>query len=198
LPSDIELPNEHPIHDPRFWSRVVEKYAGEYLGTAEEVLEYGADLLLRIHSKGFDHISDVVVASALFRQALVAFDGALLTMREGAVPACFGHVRTQLETDLYIDWILRHDKQTQGDKYFVGSLREQLYWARQAVPGTDEYTASEAAWEAFGVGPSYPEGHRNHAIEIADDVETQLSSERFRKCDERFRKKKGKRPTEPR
>lgn len=140
-----EIPNNHPILDPPFARSQVDKHLSGLLLPAREVAQHAADLMLRLSQTGPRDVPDMIVIATMFRQCLVAYDGALILLENGAVQAAIPLNRALLEASLGMEWMLKAGKDRWARQYYVSSLRQSLVWLRRGIPGTDDHNQYAAA-----------------------------------------------------
>jgi hypothetical protein len=155
----IVTPNTHPIWDPDWAAGKLEKTHAEQIALGSELVRYGADLLLRALKSAPDDIPNHVLLAVLFRQAIAAFDGAIIGLKAAALGAAHMHARAQMEARWGLMLALQ-DPAKWGRHIYVASRREQRASAARLVPGTPEYDAnapSRAMIEAGGGTTAKPE-----------------------------------------
>lgn len=104
------------------------------------------------------------------KHAITILDAIHILVKEGAALACFPHIRSLFEIDMYLRWIFASDYQNRGTAYFVWNIRRKRYWLRCYREGTPEYAANAAHMQdAPGGPPSIP--HSQDAIQVAIDQE---------------------------
>lgn len=138
----LETPNTHAVRDPVWGQAVVEKLFREQLGALSDLVQYGADLLMRAMIAAGTSRSQGLVLTVLFRQALVSADAAEVLLRQGAVDAAHLQLRALMEARWGLILAIR-DPEKWGKQIYVTSLHEIASWARQAVPGTEAHKANE-------------------------------------------------------
>jgi HPt (histidine-containing phosphotransfer) domain-containing protein len=140
----LEVPNTHPLLD-RAWgeAQVADHYSSQ-IELGRELAEYAANLLLRGLESAPDDIPNHMVLSVLFRNAVVAIDGAVSLMTLGALGAAQLQVRALLETRWGLTLALRDPKKW-GLHLYISSRRHDLLQARRNIPGTPEHAAYDAA-----------------------------------------------------
>jgi hypothetical protein len=169
------------VLDPAHSSAEVRAHFAPQLAVARELAEYASALLKRlfvVHSR--HSVPDLIVCTALFQQNLTAFDGCVLCLEHGAVDA--GHIllRTQFETDLTIDWILKQGKERWARQYYVWNLRQEREWSRIGLAGSAERTKYESDWNTtFGKAPSISPDLAEAAQKRISDIESLLTSEYY-------------------
>jgi hypothetical protein len=94
----IEIPNTHSLLDPPWGEAQVTKYYTKQIELGRELADYSANLLLRSLESTPDDIANHMVLSILFRNAVVAIDGAVTLMAAAALGAAQLHLRALLET----------------------------------------------------------------------------------------------------
>ncbi|MFT4641377.1 MAG: hypothetical protein ACI8T1_004714 [Verrucomicrobiales bacterium] len=57
--------------------------------------------------------------------------------------ACFPHIRSLFEIDLYLRWIFEANYEDRGTAYFVWNIRRKRYWLRCYLEGTPEFDANK-------------------------------------------------------
>ncbi len=134
--------NKHPVWDPDWAGGGVKEKNQEQIALGKELMQFGADLLLRSLSSAPDDAANHSVLAVLFRQGLVALDAVMIALEEAAVPASQVHLRVQMETRWGLIYALR-DPGKWGRHIYVSSLREQRLWAARLVPGTPEFDTYE-------------------------------------------------------
>ncbi len=134
-----EPTNTHPILDPVFSAHQVRKHFASWIDLEKEMARYAADLLLRSLKDAPKNRASLVVLGVLYRQNIVAFDGALSCLESGAVHAAIPLNRALLEASFGLDWMLR-DVERLSAQFYVSSVRENLIWIRRGIPGTSEHS----------------------------------------------------------
>jgi hypothetical protein len=162
----IEAANTHPIWDPSWASQKLRSSNQQQIDLGQEIVRYGADLLLRSLASVPDaDIANHVVLSVLFRDAIAAFDATMLSLEHGAIGAANVHARAQMEARWGLMLALG-DTDKWGRHVFVASRREQRFQAARSVPGTpefDAYAEVRTRLEAGGAKVSKPE----NAVRVA-------------------------------
>jgi hypothetical protein len=116
----------HLILDPAYGREIVQHHLRPQLDAGREIVDYGANLLLRCFLSMERTVGNVMVVGVLFRQAVAALDGFVLCLENGAVDAAEVHSRGALEASLAIEWVLKRGKEEWGRRIWVFSLRQNL------------------------------------------------------------------------
>ena len=143
----IDVPNTHALHDPAHAHDQAMKHFSPWLDVGRAIESYGADLLLRAMTTSAESVAALVVIGGMFRQVLVAADGALLCLEHGAVQQSMLHSRSMYEASIGIQWTLQEDWERRARQYYVSSLRQNRTWLQRQIPGTTENLRFEKAWE---------------------------------------------------
>ena len=122
----IERANTHPVWDPPWAAGGVQERYHAQIELGQELVRYGADLLLRAIQSAPDTVSHHVVLSVLFRQELAAFEGAMLALEAAAIGAANVHARGQMEARWGLTLALA-DPDKWGRHIYVASLRQQRF-----------------------------------------------------------------------
>jgi hypothetical protein len=173
MPARISVPNVHVLYDPPFARAQVAEHFEPWLAVGREVLTYGADLLLRALGSAGESVPDLVIIGGLFRQALMASDGCLLSLEGGGVQQAFLHARGLTEASLSVQWVLHQDRNRWARQYYVSTIRQNRMWQLRALPGTPEASKSEAVWKQYGASPSeavFDLDEVKRAVKESDDL----------------------------
>jgi hypothetical protein len=135
-----EKQNTHPLWDPAWATHKLEITHKRQIELGDELVRYGADLLLRALQSAPDDLPDHAVLCVLFRDAVAALDGCMHALKGAAVAAAHMHARGQLEAQWGLMLALQ-DPAKWGRHLYVASRREQRFRAACHVPGTQEYKA---------------------------------------------------------
>lgn len=185
----IAIANMHALRDPVFAESEVAKHFAAWLNAGEEILAYGADLLLRSIRTHHDSVEDLVVIGSVFRQVLVAGDGCLVCLRAGAVQQAMLHSRAEFEASMALEWILSKGKELWARQFYVSTLRQTRMWSRQVIPGTAEHTAQAAAWAKIPNPPQYTQDQIQHATAEVAAIDALLNTPTYKSIDNSFEKK---------
>ncbi|HEU6453191.1 MAG TPA: DUF5677 domain-containing protein [Gemmatimonadaceae bacterium] len=148
--SKIAVANTHVLLDPPFARSEALKHFAPWLDVGREIVQFGADLLLRAFKTSERKVVDLVILGTLFRQLLIEADACLLCLENGAVQAAMLHARAEFEASLALEWTLTNGKDRWATQYYVSSLRQNRSWVRRSIPGTQEATMYAAAWSTMG------------------------------------------------
>lgn len=158
--ADILRPNTDTFLDPDYAAGEAQRAFGEYFAVAVELRGYGRDLFKRLMAVAVRDLPDLVLVAGLLRQVVVAIDAWHLCASSGAGQAAKVHLRSLLEASLYIDWILRSDKETRARRLYIANVRANRRAARRLIKGTEEQRVFSESWKStFG-----------HPYETTDDV----------------------------
>lgn len=117
----------------------LKEHFGDTLELTEEMVNYGSNLIPRSFGSSARKISDIAIIGGLLHHSVTMLDAISVLVSEGAVYSAFIQARSLFETRLYIEWIFKEDTTRRANQYFVWHRREELIWARRAVPGRPEY-----------------------------------------------------------
>jgi hypothetical protein len=173
----IEPPLPERYFDDAFSEREARRVVTPWLDVLRDVRLHAAALLERSFRASRRDIVDQVLLGVFFRQAFVAFDGAVVCLERFATDAAFMQLRALLETAITFEWLATRDAATvvhSARAYRVGSLWQSRYWARRQIPGTTEYRDYAAAAEDAQLLEHGPEEEAKARTWLAS-IEAQLA-----------------------
>jgi hypothetical protein len=152
-----------------FKVQIADSFAPQ-IALLEQLVNYGTNLIIRCFNSSARGIPETVALLGFVKHAITSLDAIHILVKEGAALACFPHIRSLFEIDLYLRWIFASDYQNRGTAYFVWNIRRKRYWLRCYREGTPEYVANAAHMKgAPGGPPSIP--HSQEQIQAAIDQE---------------------------
>ena len=139
-------PKDNPfigILDREWPAKQVNEKLKEYIELIQEVVDYGTHLIPRCFvasKKSKRGLIDVVLLLNLLKQSVGALDAIAILVSQGAVYAAHIHLRSVFEIHLYIQWILKDEKEKErkAKQYYVWGKRYELQWVLKAIEGTEE------------------------------------------------------------
>ncbi len=168
------------------------------LQLAQEVVDYGTNLIVRCLGSTTGEIVDVVGISVFGKQVVAALDGVEQLARTGSRLAACVVARSLLEASLYCEWVLSAESDERARAYYVANLRRELAWSRRALPDTHEHQQFREAMGDLYQDPlrDLPTGREDVDRRIAE-VEAHLNGEGFCRINAEFDRLKDDRPFDP-
>jgi hypothetical protein len=152
-----------------FKVQIAESFAPQ-IELLEQLVNYGTNLTIRCFNSSKRGIPDTVAILGFLKHAVTSLDAVHVLSKEGAALACFPHIRSIFEIDLYLRWIFAKDYENRATAYFVWNTRRKRYWLRCYLQGTPEYDANDSHMQgAPGGPPSVPLSQQE--IQSAIDIE---------------------------
>jgi hypothetical protein len=197
--SVIEHANRDPILDPSYVAAEARRHFESHLAKARSIADYGSNLLKRlIATRSSESVEDLIIIGGPLRASLSCFDAALLCLENGAVAASHLHVRSLLELDLYVDWLLTRPKLRWARQLYVASVRREREWACRGISGTAEHQSFSIAWRSeFGDDWSIPVEDLDYARQRVSAIDALLDSDTYREINGWFDRARSKRHFDP-
>ena len=158
-------PHDAILDRTLFRTQIADSFAPQ-LDLLEQLVNYGTNLLPRCFNSSNRGIPDTVAILGFLKHAVTSIDAIHILSREGSTLACFPHIRSLFEIDLYLRWIFESDYENRATGYFVWNIRKKRYWLRCYLEGTPEYAANVGHMQgAPGGDPQIP--HTQQEIQAA-------------------------------
>lgn len=103
-----------------------------------DVLDYGSSLLPRVFGSSPRDIKAICLIFVQLRQFLAHLDGVAILANAGNCMSPILQLRSLLEIDLTMDWILKSDTDAKVNHLWVANIRRRRQWQSTGVPGTPE------------------------------------------------------------
>jgi hypothetical protein len=174
-----EILDRHMVH-----VHLQEHFGGTF-ELAREIVDYGSNLIPRSFVSSDRHIHDIVIIGALLQHAVTMLDAVEILVSQGAVYAAFVQARSLFETRLYISWILQKDTVRRAHQYFVWHRRDELLWAKRAIPGTPEHTKFRKACAGLLTNPNVEKDVQEAATQV-EEITRILADVDFREINAEF------------
>lgn len=133
-----EEPNKLLLDRELYQELIQEPFAGK-LSLLEELVNYGTNLVPRCFVSSSKKLPDVVITICLLKQAVTILDSIHVLAAKCATTPCFICLRSLLEVDIGLRWILKEETERRAILYFVWELRKQLHLTRSLKKGTPEH-----------------------------------------------------------
>lgn len=150
-----------------FRTQISDSFAPQ-INLLEQLVNYGTNLIIRCFNSSKRGIPDTVALVSFLKHAVTSLDAIHILSKEGATLACFPHIRSIFEIELYLKWIFATDYEVRATAYFVWNLRQERFWLRCYLHGTPEHAAhTNHMKDAPGGPPQVP--HEQQEIQTAID-----------------------------
>ena len=164
-----EKPHDAILDRTLFRTQIAESFSMQ-LNLLEQIVNYGTNLIPRCFNSSKKEVPDIVAILCFLKHAVTSLDAIHILSREGATLACFPHIRSIFEIDLYLRWIFDDDYENRATAYFVWNIRRKRYWLRCYLQGTPEYASNMVHMQnAPGGNPQIP--HTQQEIQAAIEQE---------------------------
>jgi hypothetical protein len=148
-PAD-QIMTRHPILDPAVGrEQASQLFTEPWLAAGRDLASSSADLLQRCLAPRDDNFREYMICGGMYRHALVAWDGLLVCMEQGAVDAAWAFVRQACDASFGIDFMLTRPDYW-ARMYFVASVRQERLAIRRMSPGTPEYVEYDGILASVG------------------------------------------------
>jgi len=124
-----------------FRAAIAESFTPQ-LDTLEQIVNYGTNLVPRCFASSERGIPAIVCLSCFLKHAVSSLDAIHILSREGATLACYSHLRSLMEVDLYLRWIFQSDYTNRATAYFVWCIRRSRTSFREYLEGTHEHESN--------------------------------------------------------
>jgi hypothetical protein len=189
---DDQLPeNKHSIYDPEYFIAAKDLIYMNQIGVLSEIRMWAIELFRRIYKQVEKNAHELMIVSVLYKQAIVAFDSAIICLDNCAINPAMHHARSLLESRLYLAWVFykEHDKQYLGRQIYVSTKRHELQMLKMIIPETKEYILNAKAWKESGRDYSKPsEEEVEKAKKVVQRIEALLNKDNYREINQSFEK----------
>jgi len=119
-----DVPNPG-ILDRNLFKETIRQNFTPQLNLLEQLVNYGTNLIPRCFGSSDRKIPEAVVILSFLKHAVTSLDSIHILAAEGATLACFPHIRSIFEIELYIKWIFQNDYKNRASAYFVWNIRKK-------------------------------------------------------------------------
>jgi hypothetical protein len=172
----------------------VAQHFSDQIKLLNDMLEYGANLILRAFNSSRKELTDIVVCGVLLKQIVSMLAAVRTLIENGMVQAAFLPARAAFEAWIYSEWIILSDADRKARFYIVSNLRNERLWALRGIQGTPEGAEFDHIPRSIGLdihanNPTLNNGAKKQLSEINQI----LAEPDFIEIDQEFEKRKGKR-----
>jgi hypothetical protein len=105
--------------------------------------------------------------------------------------------RALLEGGLGLEWVLRRGKDRWARQFYVGSLRQELEWARRSIPERPEHAEMRTIWAQLGYDREKQDLLARQSRDREAQIERLLGSKAYSEINSTFEALKRKKKREP-
>jgi hypothetical protein len=166
------------------------------LVAVRSLVDYGSHLIERALAAKPQGVGNVIANGVFLKQVVAMADAVEILLAEGSVYACHLPARGAFEASLYLDYLLEKDTERRALRFYVGDIREQLSWARKAIPGTSEAKAHELLEHSIGMAIDRADRETTARLGLEERL-THLERPDLKSIDEEFSARRGKAKFDP-
>lgn len=160
------------------------------------LVDYGSHLIERALAAEPQGVGNVIANGVFLKQVVAMADAVEVLLAEGSAYACHLPARGAFEASLYLDYLLEKDTERRALRFYVGDVRDQLTWARKAIPGTLESVAQEALERSIGAVGDRTD-RETTARRALEERLAHLAKPNLKSIDEEFSARRGKAKFDP-
>lgn len=192
-----EKPYERLLHR-ELHAHDAKTHYGPQLSLLIDVVNYGTNLIPATFSTSNRTLGDVVVTTVLLKQLVMMLDSFQVLVAEACTEASLLQVRAIFEASIYLEWILKSDKEKKALYYYVSNVRKERQWTQRAVPNDPE---QETFFNNLGEFGDALEDTKNrlatYAISRISEINEFLAKEPYLGVSNSFDQCRGKKPYDP-
>lgn len=126
-----------PILDREYADKMTPHFK-DSITLLNDVLDYGSFLLPRVYVSSPRDVKATCLIFVQFRQFLAHLDAVAVLSIAGNCISPILQLRSLLEIDLAMDWILKTDTEAKINHLWVSNIRRRKQWQSIPIPGTPE------------------------------------------------------------
>jgi hypothetical protein len=149
-----------------------------------ELLDYGTQLLPKALENSPKDIKAVCVIAVQLRQVLTHLDGMTVLIAAGNSFTAALQLRSLLEIQLAMEWLLKSDTEAKANHLYVANLRRRRQWQSVAIPGTPEAARRAEFVKRLSLPPQVV-GKIKSEVDAIDKI---LASQEFSPIDAKFQR----------
>jgi hypothetical protein len=163
-----------------------------------DVVNYGTNLVPSCLASSGRTLGDVVITTVLLKQVVLMLDALEVLAGEACSEALVLQARAMFEASVYLEWMLREDKERKALYYYVANVRKERQWVKRGIEDDPE---QEAFFRNLGEFGNALTETRSSLATIAPprlaEIDSFLAKEPYAAINADFEREKGNRPFEP-
>ena len=183
-----------PLLDRENHAKDAKQYFERQLSVLRDVVNYGTNLIPSCFVSSGRELGDVIAITVLFKQVVMMLDAFEVLIGEACTEASTLQSRALFEASIYLEWMIRADKEKKALYYYVANVRKELQWVRRGIVDDPEQKAFFANLGAFAEAM---EPTRQKLTDIAprrlQEIDAFLAKEPFAGIDADFERARGNR-----
>jgi hypothetical protein len=154
-----------PILDREYAEKMTPHF-NDSITLVDDVLDYGSHLLPRIYSSSPRDVKATCLIFVQFRQFLSHLDAVAVLSNVGNCISPILQLRSLLEIDLAMDWILKADTEAKINHLWVSNIRRRKQWQSIPIQGTPEASRRADVASRIPLTNAQLDGIRNEIVQL--------------------------------